>query len=823
MREQLILPFLQLSNDLCESTLVSNLHARLRKMANKVDDMQYKVEDIHTYLFNLERPGTRRASVSDTHTRQEMPLKPMIFHGRDDLVEDIAQLLLQKETSHVCILGPGGMGKTSVSLAVVELPIIKERFPGENIVWVPCIAATSVTLLLEILSIQLQVPGDEQVTLEKIIFELNTLKQPLLIVIDNFETPWNGNKKQVGDILDKLGTLSHIAILVTMRGSDPPYCGAIKWQSKVIKSTDEKACFRIYHDINPASKNDPDVAGLLTALGNIPFAVTLTAKLGVESQSRAKDLLDAWSNLKSGPVSDMLSNDLEQSVDQSIRLSVESGVVKRNPNAILLLAILSLLPAGTTKENLRWWAPEIDSESMISSTIATLSQAELLVENRRENSASPVLSVVPVVRSFMHQQDRISQKVQKQVHLLCCDYVVAHACRFDYPTFRYKSKALAAEDINIQSILFGSPPSQLTASVPSHTTHRTMRALIAFNWYRYDTKPNLEIAYHAIKAAEASGVERYIASAVWCLGKTYHRLGNHDGAYKLMRVAYRHFSILPPGEDESQRLGDLCGIDLVGNARFILQADKVVSLAWDVEKRCRVKNKRGRRRGTEPETESALSDDLIHGCSLLKLGVALNNAQQHQEALYYVNHAKTVFKAVGDIFNLARAYQVISWVHLGEHRLPDALNAIEEAWKYAELTASRYIQMNISFTFGRILFNTNQDAKAWKYIEIALINSSYIGDQAQVAFALEYMGYGYLRRGDYQNAYGAYEAAAKKYLGTMYAPYAKMCRMNMFKIERKQGKPDADVGFSRPAFEIDKTLFHPPVQAFASELPVSHF
>ena len=117
-----------------------------------------------------------------------MPLKPEIFHGRDDLVEGIAQLLLQEETSRVCILGPGGMGKTSVSLAVVQLPLTKERFPGGNIVWVPCIEATSATLLLEILSTQLQVPGDKQVTLEKIISELDTVKQPRLIVIDNFET-----------------------------------------------------------------------------------------------------------------------------------------------------------------------------------------------------------------------------------------------------------------------------------------------------------------------------------------------------------------------------------------------------------------------------------------------------------------------------------------------------------------------------------------------------------------------------------------------------------------------------------------------------------
>ena len=770
----------QLANDLRDSALISDLHARLHKF----DDMHHKVDDIHTILFKLKRSGTR--PVSDTLTRQEMPLKPEIFHGRDDLVEGIAQLLLHEETSRVCILGPGGMGKTSVSLAVAELPLIKERFPGGKVVWVPCIEATSATLLLDILSIQLQVPEDTQVSLEKIISELDTLKQPRLIVVDNFETPWNGNQKQVGDILRKLAMMSHIAILVTMRGRRPPCYGAIEWQTKYIESTDEESCLRTYHDITPDSKNDPDVARLLSALGHMPFAVTLMANLGAETQSSAKDLLDAWS--ESGP--DLLSNDPEWSMNRSIGLSVESDLVKRNPNAVLLLAILSLLPAGTTKENLHWWAPELKM-SMILTAIATLSQAALIVENRRENSTSPVLFVIPVVQSFMQQQNRIAQEVRKQVHSLCCEYVLTHACRMDDPTFTNKSKAMAAEDTNIQSILLRVGEPQLTASVSSH---RTMEALIAFNWYRCETKPNLEIADHAVMAAKASGVQRYIASAVWCLGMTYFRLSKLDTSYIHIQEAYQLFNKLPPGEVESQRLGGLCGIDLVENARrFLLPAGEQVSLARDVEKKC-----------------AALSDDVVHGRSLLKLGNALYNAQEREEALCYMYHATTVFKAVGDPYDIARAYQAISWVHLNEDKLLDALDSIEEAWKYAELTASRYCQMCISLDFGRILFNANLDTKASKYIEIALINASHIGDSHQAARALDYMGYGYLRRGDYQNAYGAYEAAAEKYHVTIFTGFAERCKNNMAKIERKQGNPDAVVGFYRPSIDIDQTFFYPP-------------
>jgi hypothetical protein len=141
----------------------------------------------------------------------------------------------------------------------------------------------------------LQIPGDEQVTIEKIISELDARKQPRLLVFDNFETPWYGNRKQIGDILRRLALLSHIGILVTMRGSHPPCHNSIKWQSMDIKSTDEAASLHIYHDINPDSKNNLDIPRLLATLGHMPFTVTLMAKLGFESKFTAEGLLDAWS------------------------------------------------------------------------------------------------------------------------------------------------------------------------------------------------------------------------------------------------------------------------------------------------------------------------------------------------------------------------------------------------------------------------------------------------------------------------------------------------------------------------------------------------
>jgi hypothetical protein len=67
----------------------------------------------------------------------------------------------------------------------------------------------------------------------------------------------------------------------------------------------------------------------------------------------------------------------------------------------------------------------------------------------------------------------------------CYEYVLDHACRDD-PAFPIKSKALAAEDINIQAILYGTMQHNM-----ENFLDKGIEALIAFSWYRCDTKPNL--------------------------------------------------------------------------------------------------------------------------------------------------------------------------------------------------------------------------------------------------------------------------------------------------------------------------------------------
>ncbi|KIJ52952.1 hypothetical protein M422DRAFT_43156 [Sphaerobolus stellatus SS14] len=148
--------------------------------------------------------------------------------------------------------------------------------------------------------------------------------------------------------------------IVNLVESSPPLAGeGIAWEFWNLPPTDKEACRRIYTDINSSTEQDPHLDNLLETLGYMPFAVTLKARLARESQANAEELLEQWKQVGTLLISS--ANNAEKSINCSISLSVDSQLMKNEPDALPLLVILSLLPAGTTRENLKYWAPFLKS------------------------------------------------------------------------------------------------------------------------------------------------------------------------------------------------------------------------------------------------------------------------------------------------------------------------------------------------------------------------------------------------------------------------------------------------------------------------------
>ena len=760
-------------------------------VAEKVVLVGNDVKDIKGFcevLANREQEAR-----SQKLERQDMPSKPAIFFGRGELVERTSKLLSLSETAiHKCLLGPGGMGKTSLALAIIESPLVQAKFREGHRVWIPCVEAISATLFLQVLYTSLRVKRQTDNIMSDILDELNSSKEPYLLLLDNFETAWNttgaDGQKRVEDALRKLNKLNHVSILITMRGSHSPTVD-VEWHSEIVPGMDKGASLRICQRFNPHWKMDPDLDSLLDAVGCMPFAVTLVATRGRESGSSPKQLLDEWTHLGT----DMWSPDgaLESGMNKSISLSVDSTFVKSNSEAIKLLATLSLLPAGTTRERLKYWAPNLKS---ISGAITTLSRAALLqTATEDDDHTSQTLFVLPVIQSFMLRRKRIPKYIQQAVRSAFCKYILDHACRYRDPFFKANSEALAREDVNIQSILVGAT---------NHTgfDDELVRALLAFSWYRRDTKPLIAVAEHTLNVAKANGNKRYIAEALLCLGSSYSAVSNYVEAKGVLEES----SQLLAADDSrrSQQLDFECALARI--SVFLYLKDH-----WE-ERKAMVDDLLSRTRDVD-----------MYWCAraLEALGWLYWQSSSFEQALEAFVEAANIMKGFectrdrasalyGKVCSLDRLYISDQVVH----------EALQEVWEIARDLEPSSVHGNILLLLGEVYVRMGYLVDAMKAFEKCLSAYQYVSAGLGVAQALDRIGFVYLHIGAYSDAYLAFGTAAEAYTGlgensSNGKESEAECRENMMRIKLKQENPNQRIGFYRPRSTREQVLFYPTVHS----------
>jgi len=498
----------------------------------------------------------------------------------------------------------------------------------------------------------------------------------------------------------------------------------------------------------------------LALLGYLPFAVTLMAKLGKRSRSSAKILFQEWS--KAGTKMISPSNSPEDNLNRSISLSVDSLFVRQDPGALALLATLSLLPAGTSRENLRCWAP-----NHTSSSIATLSDAALLPTNNDGVSIdSETLFILPVIQSFMASTHRISDTVSRQVLEACCQYVFDHAHRYFDPLFEQHSEALAAEDTNIQSILFTLP-----SSVPSVSPDRIVQALLRFTWYRYDTRPSIEIAEHTLNRAKSLGKDRYIAEALSVLGGVYLRMRGLGG--DSMAVLTEAFQLLDkqPGDRDIAQLAAECGCIL---ARVRLSCnhpeEDIIPFVRNLQSKF-----------------GPHLDGFGRALILKEIGYFFYYLRRCSEALDSLRQAMDTFMEMERFTDAAQSMLYMAKSYFNTSELPRALESIERASSVIKRVHHHRFRALIDKCHGIILARLGNYLEALPKLERSLLSLEELGSVHNVGSVLENLGYIYGCTDNYSDASAAYKAAIEKYTcAGSKNEYIEQCEENLIRISKMQ-------------------------------------
>ncbi|KAJ7905311.1 hypothetical protein B0H14DRAFT_2167094, partial [Mycena olivaceomarginata] len=327
-----------------------------------------------------------------------LPRVPRNFFGREEPISDAVTTIIAPTPGRVAILGAAGIGKTSVASMVLFDPRVVECF-GDHRYFVSCDAAGAKDDLLTAIAGPLGLQGDK--LQKKILEALGNSEHRSVIVLDNFETPWDSgatSKKEVETFLASLCGLDTLSVVITMRGSERP--AGIQWSRPFLPQLgplDVPSARRAFLALSDCLEDDPWIDPLLTAIDCVPLAIALMANLadGIETP---ETLIARWREEHSSLLH--RTPDRRSSLDISIGISLNSQRMKAVPEALTLLSLISLLPDGVNNSELAAIFPSIGKSRRALSTLWQTSLAYNDGHNRTR-----VLSPIRAHMILYHQSD----------------------------------------------------------------------------------------------------------------------------------------------------------------------------------------------------------------------------------------------------------------------------------------------------------------------------------------------------------------------------------------------------------------------------------
>ncbi|KAJ7443292.1 P-loop containing nucleoside triphosphate hydrolase protein, partial [Mycena latifolia] len=268
-----------------------------------------------------------------------LPAKPKIFHGRESELHEIVQNFSNKEAPRVAILGAGGIGKTSLAKAALHHPGISANY--ETKLFVACDSATTRIELAALVGSNIGLkPGTD---LTKSVVQHFASGPPCLLVLDNLETSWEPIESRGGveEFLSLLSEVSHLALIITMRGAERPF--KVHWTHPFLsplKPLADCAARQTFIDITDNDHDNEEITQLLELTDNMPLAVTLLANLvdcegcsGVLARSKTENTY-------------MLSDGHDKSSNLNSSITISLSCPRMTSGARSLLSLLSILPDG---------------------------------------------------------------------------------------------------------------------------------------------------------------------------------------------------------------------------------------------------------------------------------------------------------------------------------------------------------------------------------------------------------------------------------------------------------------------------------------------
>ncbi|OAX36390.1 hypothetical protein K503DRAFT_858020 [Rhizopogon vinicolor AM-OR11-026] len=258
------------------------------------------------------------------------PSRPSMFYGRDALVAELTDLVINDE--HIALIGPGGMGKSSLSKAILNEPLITEKFSDRRF-FVTYDGLDPATITFEAFVTRFATALGTELAGSDPVRQLSTFLRSAraLVVLDNAETfeeaSGSSALEKIPPAIADIADIPGVILILTSRSR----------RNSPQRSMDNEGSSR--------SDAEEEIKDLLKELEFHPLSINLLANAAQQNNWSPHMLLKRWNHLHSKVLEH--GRGKLQSLSFTMQLSLSSPSIRDlGEDGRRTLAIIAFLPQG---------------------------------------------------------------------------------------------------------------------------------------------------------------------------------------------------------------------------------------------------------------------------------------------------------------------------------------------------------------------------------------------------------------------------------------------------------------------------------------------